>query len=88
MLNLSLLLPLYFAHIFTEILIFQTVWFGILISVLKYQLDVYTGDRHRANTKANVYVIIEGEYGATRKTGLGKVLNHEGDRFQQGQVGF
>ena len=56
--------------------------------MLKYKLDVYTGDLPESNTSAAVHVMLVGERGDTGHRKLLKSLtsNSSEEMFQQGQV--
>lgn len=53
-------------------------------SVIRYEVEVYTGREAGADTDANVYIQLFGERGDTGKRGL--VQSDNEDMFQEGQV--
>ena len=55
-----------------------------LLSVLKYDVQVVTGDVWNAGTDANVYMTIYGQYGDTGVRQLFKAKNAK--KFRMGQV--
>ena len=56
-----------------------------VLPVIKYQLDVYTGDKDNAGTDANVWVEVVGKRGDTGRRRLRKSLNNT-NKFEQGKV--
>ena len=51
----------------------------------KYQVEVYTGNRAKAGTNANIYMNITGKDGSSGKRALKKSLNNM-DKFEQGNM--
>jgi len=60
----------------------------VCCAVLKYRLDVFTGDLPDASTKSAVYVMLVGDRGDTGHRKLLKSLTaySNSEMFQQGQV--
>ncbi len=59
--------------------------FGYFVSVVWYQLNVFTGSEPASDTEANVYIQLFGEKGDCGKRWLVKAANNE-ELFQLGQV--
>ena len=59
--------------------------FGLLFPVNMYQIEVYTGNRAKAGTDANVYINITGSSGSTGKRALKKSLSQQ-NKFEQGNT--
>ena len=60
------------------------ILYYIFVSVIKYQVDVYTGDIWGGGTDANVYITIYGDRGDTGVRQL--YAETKGVYFKQGQV--
>lgn len=52
------------------------------IAVVKYRIQVHTGDKRGAGTDANVYIILHGERGDTGK----RPLESSGNNFERGKI--
>ena len=55
-------------------------------AVLKYHVEVYTGEKLGAGTNSNVYLCIEGERGDTGRRPLKHSRTYGLDKFEQDHV--
>lgn len=60
----------------------------IVLVVLTYVVEVYTGDVRFAGTNANVHLMIVGERGDTGRRQLRQSLSAKKDKFEAGNVRF
>ena len=58
----------------------------LVSTVLKYHVEVYTGDRLGAGTNSNVFICVEGERGDTGRRHLKHSRTYGLDKFEQDHV--
>jgi len=61
------------------------IYYRVCVTVIKYQVDVYTGDVWGGGTDANIYITLYGDRGDTGVRQL--YAETKGVYFKQGQVG-